>query len=199
MSHLSEMKKKKSNRSVVMKMGILAHSSNFQNCIKKTNKIPEYARDFKNKWLFIIGINKLFYKFEDKSEKYEREIYNSIYCNNIKYFMKRFLKYQERGYIKDTSNFVFKKIDVFSIKDTCSMLIYENEMYNKDEMYKYEFYQGFKDFYNLFCKFYDKINIDEDDYFIKTIENYIDPRNNVIGYDFDSDSDDLDDILPDID
>ena len=182
-----------------MKMGILAHSSNFQNCIKKTNKIPEYARDFKNKWLFIIGINKLFYKFEDKSEKYEREIYNSIYCNNIKYFMKRFLKYQERGYIKDTSNFVFKKIDVFFIKDICSMLIYENEMYNKDEMYKYEFYQGFKDFYNLFCKFYDKINIDEDDYFIKTIENYIDPRNNVIGYDFDSDSDDLDDILPDID
>ena len=28
---------------VVSKMGILAQTSNFQNCIKKTNKIPEYA------------------------------------------------------------------------------------------------------------------------------------------------------------
>ena len=33
---------------VVRKMGILATSSDFQNCIKKTNKIPDYARDFKN-------------------------------------------------------------------------------------------------------------------------------------------------------
>ena len=41
-------------------MVILAHSSNFQNCIKKTNKIPEYARNFKNEYLFIRGINKEF-------------------------------------------------------------------------------------------------------------------------------------------
>ena len=35
---------------VVREMVILAQSSNFQNCIKKTNKIPEYARDFKKEY-----------------------------------------------------------------------------------------------------------------------------------------------------
>ena len=43
---------------VVRKMGILGQSSNYQNCIKKTNKIPEYARNYKNEYLFIRGINK---------------------------------------------------------------------------------------------------------------------------------------------
>ena len=42
---------------IVIEMVILTHSSNFQNCIKKTNKIPEYAREFKNEYLFIKGIN----------------------------------------------------------------------------------------------------------------------------------------------
>ena len=45
--------------SVVSKMGILEHSSNYQKCIKKTNKIPEYARDFKNEYLFVRGIDEL--------------------------------------------------------------------------------------------------------------------------------------------
>ena len=44
-------------------MGILGQTSNFQKCIKKTNKIPEYARDFRNEYLFIRGINKSCEKF----------------------------------------------------------------------------------------------------------------------------------------
>ena len=44
---------------VVREMGILEHSSNFQNCIKKTSKIPEYARDYRNEYLFIRGIDNL--------------------------------------------------------------------------------------------------------------------------------------------
>ena len=40
-------------------MVILAQTSNFQNCIKNTNKIPEYARNYKNEWLFIRGIDNL--------------------------------------------------------------------------------------------------------------------------------------------
>ena len=40
-------------------MVILAQTSNFQNCIRKTNKIPEYAMDFKNEYLFIRGIDNL--------------------------------------------------------------------------------------------------------------------------------------------
>ena len=40
---------------------ILAHKSNFQNCIKPTNnKIPEYAKDYKKEYLYIRGLNKEF-------------------------------------------------------------------------------------------------------------------------------------------
>ena len=40
-------------------MGSLTRTSNFQNCIKKNNKIPEYARDFEKEWLFVRGIDNL--------------------------------------------------------------------------------------------------------------------------------------------
>ena len=38
-------------------MGIPGHTSNYQKCIKKTNKIPDYARKYKNEYLLIRGIN----------------------------------------------------------------------------------------------------------------------------------------------
>ena len=183
--------------SVVRKMGILVQTSNFQNCIEKTNKIPEYARNYKNEWLFIRGINKECYKFEEKCEIYESKIFDSSYCDKIKYFMKRFLKFQEYGYLKDTSCFVFKKCEVFYIEDMNSMLKYIFEMYNFND-----YYSGFSDFYNLFCKFYDKINVgydddddDDDCVYLKTIEYYSDPRNKVNDGDSDFDSDDLEYIF----
>ena len=46
-------------------MGILEHFSNSQNFIKSTNKIPEYARDYKKEYLFIIGLDKELKYFVD--------------------------------------------------------------------------------------------------------------------------------------
>ena len=40
-------------------MGILVQTSNYQNCIKKTNIIPDYAIDYKNEYLFIRGKDNL--------------------------------------------------------------------------------------------------------------------------------------------
>ena len=40
-------------------MGVLVHTSNFQNSLKNTNKIPDYARDYRNEYLFMRGINNL--------------------------------------------------------------------------------------------------------------------------------------------
>ena len=40
-------------------MGILEHSSNYQNFIKNNNIIPDYASDYKNEYLFIRGIDNL--------------------------------------------------------------------------------------------------------------------------------------------
>ena len=40
-------------------MGILSNTSNIQNSLKNTNKIPDYARDYRNEYLFITGIDNL--------------------------------------------------------------------------------------------------------------------------------------------
>ena len=61
---------------VVSKMGILAKTSNYQKYIKKTNKIPDYARGYRNEYLFIRGINKTCGKFV-KLIKENEEFYNS--------------------------------------------------------------------------------------------------------------------------
>ena len=96
-------------------MVILAHSSNFQNCIKKTNKIPEYARDFKKEYLLIIGINKEFKYFVDNINEATRGLFENHRVVRIKYFIKRFLKGQERGKLQDTSNFEINNIVVIQI------------------------------------------------------------------------------------
>ena len=67
-------------------MGLLAHFSSSQNCIKSTNKIPPYAREYKKEYLFIRGINtefKYFYNHLDeikdglfKSKRSDRLLFN---------------------------------------------------------------------------------------------------------------------------
>ena len=73
-------------------MVILAQSSNFQNCIKKTTKIPEYARDFKKEYLLIIGINKEFRYFVEHIHESPIGLFENQKVVRIKYFIKRFLK-----------------------------------------------------------------------------------------------------------
>ena len=75
-------------------MVILAQTSNFQNCIKKTNKIPEYAREFKIEYLFIRGINKEMDNFVVNYLSDCSELFVSSYSDKIKFFIKRFLKAQ---------------------------------------------------------------------------------------------------------
>ena len=143
-------------------MGILAHSSNFQNCIKKTNQIPEYARDFKNEYLFIRGINKEMESFVEKYLSDCSELFVSKYSDRIKFFIKKFMKAQELGYLKDTSCFIFKEWDVENIVFLFKRMHFDFEEGEEfDEGYPDD-YLGYRDFYELFCKFYDKINIDSD-------------------------------------
>ena len=93
-----------------MKTGILARTSNFQNSVKLTNnKIPEYAREYKKEYLFIRGINKYFI---DKLDDLNNGLFESHRADRIKNFMKRFLRAQEKGKLKDISNMVFREDDV---------------------------------------------------------------------------------------
>ena len=90
---------------------ILANSESTQ--IK--SKIPEYAKDFKKEWLIIRGINKECYKFYTDYLCDASELFVTRHSDKIKYYIRRFLKAQERGYLKDTSCFTFKGCDVKNI------------------------------------------------------------------------------------
>ena len=147
-------------------MGILPQSSNFQNCIKKTNKIPEYARDYKNEFFFIRGINKTcgdFVKLLDE----EGKIFNTPKSNKLLFFIKKFLKAQEIEYLNDISEFYFKESDVnFIVSLELQLDDYMDIFYDPDS-YKFdrEKYEndnsGLKEFYEIFSKFKNKIKIEE--------------------------------------
>ena len=144
-------------------MGILSQSSNYQNCIKKTNKVREYAREFKNEYLFIRGINKEMESFVEKYLTDTTELFVSRFSDRIKGFIKKFMKAQEVDYLKDTSSFNFKETDVENIVFLFErMHFYFEEDEEFDEGYPDDF-PGYRDFYELFCKFYDKIKFDSDD------------------------------------
>ena len=110
------------------------HLSDFKDFIKSNNKIPPYARDYKKEYLFIRGLNKEFEYFKNKLDKLNDGLFESNISNRIKYNMKRFLRGQEKGKIKDISNLMLPRYDVDN-------LIFIN---NKFRMYKIRW-----DFFNV--------------------------------------------------
>ena len=88
-------------------MGSLTRSSNFQNKIKSTNKIPEYAGEYKREWQYIRGINKtcgIFVKRLKKIDFYSPDTFftreKNFFSGMAKSLIKDFnnvLKAQERG------------------------------------------------------------------------------------------------------
>ena len=145
-----------------------------KNCVRSINsKIPEYARDFKKEYLFIIGIDKICFNFISKYETDSRKLFISRYSDRIKYFIKRFLKGQERGKLKDISSLFLRKYDFCNLEDLYLNMNYdfeEDEKRSNDN-------PGYRDFYELFCKFYDKIenlyfDNDEDKEYMMPIEYY---------------------------
>ena len=115
-----------------------------KNCVRSINsKIPEYARDYKKEYLLIIGINKMCLNFISKYETDSRKLFVSEYYDSIKYFMKRFLKGQERGKLQDISSFVLRKYDISFIEDLDLIIICEIDSEDIDNL-------DYRDFYELF-------------------------------------------------
>ena len=150
-------------------MGSLARSSNSQNKIKPTNKIPEYAKDFKNEQLFIRGINKTCGEVVKRLD-FGGDLFNSPIANSIKNFIKKFLKAQERGRLKDINGFYFKYCDVNNIEileeqlDNYFDLYLDTDSFEFDQEY-YDLrvdrdYPGFKELLGLVSLFNDKIKIE---------------------------------------
>ena len=78
------------------------------------NKMPEYAREYKREYQFIRGINKEFKYIKDFMENCDNE-FKSHKLDNIMQMIKRFLRAQEKGRLKDISNFEFDYFDINNI------------------------------------------------------------------------------------
>ena len=151
---------------VVIEMGSLEHSSNHQNCINPTNKIPEYAREYKNEYLFIREINKEIKYFIDNIERSTTDLFKSHKVDRIKYFMKRFLRGQEKGKLKDISEFEIDEDDVENIiwmeknfNNYNQYVGFVLSCYNEEDDPFIDPYPGLYDIYYDFELFYSKLKI----------------------------------------
>ena len=114
---------------VVNKMGLVSHfSTNSQTDLigkmteNANNKIPEYAIDYKREYLFIRGINKEFKYLINKLDDLNRGLFESNTVNRIKYIMKRSLRGQEKGKIKDISGFIIFLVILFLLMNRLNFI-----------------------------------------------------------------------------
>ena len=130
------------------------------------NKIPEYAMEFKNEYLFIRGINKTCERFVNRLDL-DAKIFDTPQAYQLMLYIKRFLKAKELGYLEDNSEFKFKEKDVNYI-DSLDLQLddYMDLFYDLDsgefnqERYENE-YQNLRKFNECFKKFMTKIYIKE--------------------------------------
>ena len=139
-------------------MGLVRNFSNYQNFIKNNNIIPDYAREYKNEYLFIRGIDKTCGKFIKKLDM-DGKIFNSLQANKLVLFFSKFLQYQKIEYLKDITDLYLKEWDVrfldsleFQLEDYTD-LYYDPDSYEFDQE-KYDNniendYPGFKSLLNL--------------------------------------------------
>ena len=115
------------------------------------NKIPIYAIDYKREYLFIRGLNKEFMYLINKLDKINDGLFESNSVNRIKNIMKRFLRGQEKGKLKDISDSFLPIYDYSFIQEFYINVNYE-----------YEFGDNIIDseFFELVGKIYNKIKIE---------------------------------------
>ena len=123
--------------------------------------IPNYAKNIKKEFIFIIDINK---KCENLLKKIDEEnVFNSPQAKKLIIYFNKFLIFQEIGHFKDISNYCFENEDVNFIvylerKLEENMDLFFNPVSLKFEEEKYENDEtGFKLFFESFEKFKDKI------------------------------------------
>ena len=127
--------------------------------------IPNYPKNIKKDFIFIIDINK---KCENLLKKIDEEnVFNSPQSKKLIIYFNKFLIFQELGHFKDISNYCFENEDVNFIvylerKLEENMDLFFNPVSLKFEEEKYENDEtGFKLFFESFEKFKDKIKIKE--------------------------------------
>ena len=151
-------------------MDSLTHSSISKIKTQPTNKIPDYAKDFKNEWLYIRGINKKCGEII-KRINFCEDLFNSPLANNLKKYIRKILRAEELGKIKDISSLIFKYFDASNIEcleeqlDNYTDLYVDPDSLEFDQEYYDLFidrhYPGFKEFFELINLINDKIKKEE--------------------------------------
>ena len=144
--------------------------------------IPEFAKEYKREYQFIRGINKDFKYLINKLDNLNNGLFESNTSNRIKYNMKRFLRGQEKGKLKDISGLVLQREDLDN-------LIFINEQFgyyklrydafcdpfcdafcddsdddgNGEYLVDGKPYPGFKEIYDIFKLFFNQIKYESCD------------------------------------
>ena len=61
----------------------------------KSNKIPEYAKEYKREYLFIKCLNYYLSQFSKKLEDLNNGLFETKFAKEIKYYMKSFIRKQK--------------------------------------------------------------------------------------------------------
>ena len=131
------------------------------------NKIPEYAREFKNEYLFIRGINKTCERFV-KGLDLDAKIFDTPQAYQLMLYIRRFLKAKELGHLDDNSEFKFEESDINFIEslelqlDDYMDLFYDIDSgkFNQERYDSYE-YKNLVEFNDCFERFKSKVYIKE--------------------------------------
>ena len=151
-------------------MVILAHSSYFSNFVKNSDLVPDYAKDYKNEYLFLRGINQKCQKFLmllNNEEKVEGELFLCSTAKSLNLFFRRFYKAFELGYHKNLSDFYFKRTDLIFIQSLDNQIDDYLDFFHDPDSYEFDYkaYEndesGLREFYQSFRKFMDLIKIEE--------------------------------------
>ena len=90
-----------------MKTGIVHRVPELNTFVNlSNNKIPEFARDYKKEYLYIRGLNKEFKYFYNHLDEINNGLFKSKRSDRLCYLIKRFLRGQEKGKLKNISEFV---------------------------------------------------------------------------------------------
>ena len=178
-------------------MAYLAHFTNFKNSNTSNKKIPEYAKDFKNEWLYITWINRKCGEFMkilgDNTDSFEKVFSSSRAKALIRHF-KNVLEAQKVGKLQNISQLKFKLSAVEKIIDL------RNDLYfHMGDTFYADFFSDdeFQDFFENFIIFTNNVNIKyeenfEDDLYLEyfsrkyTKIDSISELDNISDFDFDS-------------
>ena len=160
---------------VVSKMDILAKVNQHSGSTAIIKKVPDYAKDYKNEFLFIKGIDKCFEYFLENIYWSDMGLLKHPEVDRINKLIDRFEKGQKYNYLNDITN---KEIDEYDVGNAVNLLVELNELldryYSPDSPefnYQYfyesveEDYPGWTNLEKTIKRFLEKFVISVDKYY----------------------------------